>query len=102
MDEAHTTWMCLPVFFLPGRTAHSQAGTAYVDGPRPIALLSLPDKESFSEEASYHVPPSDGDVLIYSDGSKLDSGVGAAFVHLSNGSALHTSHYPLPSSYEVF
>ena len=64
--------------------------------PRPLSLPSLTTKEQFDQNQVFPLPPpspsSGTEVLLFSDGPKASSKVGAAFIHFHPSGSIIKSH----------
>ena len=49
--------------------------------PRPLSLRSLPTKADFNPDSGSPLPPSDNEVLLFSNGSKTGRTIGTTFIH---------------------
>ena len=88
-------------------SAHTFPVRDHIGLLRPLSLPSLPTKEQFDPNQVFPLPPpspsSGTEVLLFSDGSKAGSKVGAAFVHLHPSGSIIKSHLlPLPWYMSVF
>ena len=70
--------------------------------PRPLSLPSLPTKAGFNPERVFPLPPSDNEILLFSDRSKTGGKVGAAFIHLHLPDSTTRSHLLLPDSESTY
>ena len=77
---------------------HSFPTRALVGLPRPLSLPSLPTKADFNPDLVFPLPPSDNEVLLFSDGSKKGGKVGAAFIHSHPAGPTTRPHLRLPDA----
>ena len=69
--------------------------------PRPLSLSSLPTKADYSPDRVFHLPPSNNEVFLFSDGSKTGRRVGAAFIHFYPPAGRPTTRSHLQSTHSI-